>query len=86
MLEVSSRLAHVCALPQLTGLQIGGDYLTWEGQQQNIYFPDSGVTVQTHIDSDAQSRGFGDYAGYAYRPADGKTFNCYKVLGTDSEY
>ncbi|KIO32806.1 hypothetical protein M407DRAFT_18271 [Tulasnella calospora MUT 4182] len=56
----------------------GGDYLHWEGQEQDIYFPDSGVTVQTHIDGNAQSRGFGDYAGYAYRPADGKTFNCYK--------
>ncbi|KAG8925644.1 hypothetical protein FRC01_009882 [Tulasnella sp. 417] len=35
----------------------GGDYLHWEGQEQDIYFPDSGVTVQTHIDSNAQSRG-----------------------------
>ncbi|KIO23582.1 hypothetical protein M407DRAFT_26955 [Tulasnella calospora MUT 4182] len=56
----------------------GGDYLHWEGQQQNIYFPDSGTSVQTHIDSDAQSRGFTAYAGWAQRTSDGKVFNCYK--------
>lgn len=56
-----------------------GTYLHWEGQQHNIHFPDSGVTVETHIDADAQSRAFTAYAGYVYRPADGKTFNCYKV-------
>ncbi|KAG8934260.1 hypothetical protein FRC00_012325 [Tulasnella sp. 408] len=39
----------------------GGDYLRWEGQQQDIYFSDSGVTVQTHIDADAQSRDFTAY-------------------------
>lgn len=38
----------------------GGTTLLWEGSQQNIYFSDSGVSVQTHIDSDAQSRNVGD--------------------------
>ncbi|KIO23585.1 hypothetical protein M407DRAFT_26957 [Tulasnella calospora MUT 4182] len=56
----------------------GGDYLHWEEQQQNIYFPDSGTTVQTHIASDAQSRDFTAYAGWAQRTSDGKVFNCYK--------
>ncbi|KAG8900945.1 hypothetical protein FRC00_010007 [Tulasnella sp. 408] len=59
----------------------GGDYLHWEGQQQDIYFSDSGVTVQTHIDSDAQSRAFTAYAGWAQRTSDGKVFNCYKDNG-----
>ncbi|KAG8959216.1 hypothetical protein FRC00_001828 [Tulasnella sp. 408] len=58
----------------------GGDYLHWEGQQQDIYFSDSGVTVQTHIDSDAQSRAFTAYAGWAQRTSDGKVFNCYKNM------
>ncbi|KAG8959218.1 hypothetical protein FRC00_001830 [Tulasnella sp. 408] len=56
----------------------GGDYLHWEGQQQDIYFSDSGLTVQTHIDGDAQSRGFQAYAGWAQRTSDGKRYNCYK--------
>ncbi|KIO17301.1 hypothetical protein M407DRAFT_33050 [Tulasnella calospora MUT 4182] len=56
----------------------GGDYLHWEGQQQNIYFSDSGVTVQTHINSNAQSLEFTAYAGWAQRTSDGKVFNCYK--------
>lgn len=56
-----------------------GAYLHWEGQQQNIYFADSGVTVQTHIDADAQSRAFTAWAGWVQRTADGKRFECYKV-------
>ncbi|KIO22548.1 hypothetical protein M407DRAFT_27946 [Tulasnella calospora MUT 4182] len=60
---------------------LGGAYLTWEGRQQNIYFPDSGVTVQTHIDGDAQSRPFTAWAGWAQRTSDGKYFNCYKDNG-----
>ncbi|KAG9044351.1 hypothetical protein FS837_008285 [Tulasnella sp. UAMH 9824] len=59
----------------------GGDYLHWEGQQQDIYFSDSGATVRTHIDSDAQSRAFTAYAGRAQRISDGKVFNCYKDNG-----
>ncbi|KAG8959219.1 hypothetical protein FRC00_001831, partial [Tulasnella sp. 408] len=55
-----------------------GDYLHWEGQEQDIYFPGSGASVQTHIDGDAQSRGFQAYAGWAQRTSDGKVFNCYK--------
>ncbi|KIO23882.1 hypothetical protein M407DRAFT_106440 [Tulasnella calospora MUT 4182] len=57
---------------------VGGDWLTWEGQQQNIYFPDSGVTVQTHIDGGAQDRDFTTWAGWAQRTSDWKTFNCYR--------
>ncbi|KIO19643.1 hypothetical protein M407DRAFT_30714 [Tulasnella calospora MUT 4182] len=59
----------------------GGEYLLWEGQQQNIYFPDSGVSVQTHIEGDGQSRAFTAWAGWAQRTSDGKTFNCYKDNG-----
>ncbi|KAG9005196.1 hypothetical protein FRB90_010507, partial [Tulasnella sp. 427] len=55
-----------------------GDWLVWEEKQQNIYFPNSGVTVQTHIDSNAASRGYGEWAGWAQRTSDWKTFNCYK--------
>ncbi|KAG8948665.1 hypothetical protein FRC04_009431 [Tulasnella sp. 424] len=58
----------------------GGAYLTWEGQQQEIYFPDSGAIVRTHIDSDAKSRAFTAYAGWAQRVSDGRVFNCYKGL------
>lgn len=60
-----------------------GDYLIWEGSQQNLYFADSGVTVQTHIDADAQSRAFTDWAGWAQRTSDWKTYNCYKVTYYD---
>lgn len=56
------------------------NYVQWEGQQQNIYFSDSGVTVQTHIDADAQSRAFTAWAGWAQRTSDWKVFNCYKVF------
>ncbi|KAG8913650.1 hypothetical protein FRC01_004442 [Tulasnella sp. 417] len=56
----------------------GGDFLTWEGRQQNIYFPDSGVSVQTHIESDGRSRAFTAYAGWAQRTSDWKVFNCYR--------
>lgn len=56
----------------------GGDYLHWEGQEQDLYFSSSGTTVATHIDWDAQSRGFESWAGYAQRWSDGYTFNCYK--------
>ncbi|KIO16253.1 hypothetical protein M407DRAFT_34101 [Tulasnella calospora MUT 4182] len=55
-----------------------GDYIRWEGQQQDIYFRDSTVSLQTHIAGDAQSRGFQEYAGYAQRTSDGKKFTCYK--------
>ncbi|KIO16832.1 hypothetical protein M407DRAFT_33518 [Tulasnella calospora MUT 4182] len=55
-----------------------GDYIRWEGQQQDIYFRDSAVSLQTHIDGDAQSRGFQAYAGSAQRTSDGKRFTCYK--------
>lgn len=66
---------------QLTfSILLSGTYLTWEGQQQNIYFPDSGVTVQTHIDWNAKTRDFTAYAGWAQRdPPGGKVFNCYRV-------
>ncbi|KIO22365.1 hypothetical protein M407DRAFT_28085 [Tulasnella calospora MUT 4182] len=60
-----------------SGNDVGG-YLHWEGQQQNIYFPDSGVSVQTHIDSNADGRAFTAYAGWAQRTSDGKVFNCYR--------
>lgn len=57
-----------------------GDYIAWEGKQHDIYFADSGVTVQTHIDADAQSRAFTAWAGWAQRTSDWKYFNCYKVI------
>ncbi|KAG8909708.1 hypothetical protein FRC01_006778 [Tulasnella sp. 417] len=57
------------------------DYLHWEGQQQDIYFPDSAASIQTHIDGDAQGRAFQAYAGWAQRTSDGKKFNCYKDNG-----
>ncbi|KIO22761.1 hypothetical protein M407DRAFT_27714 [Tulasnella calospora MUT 4182] len=56
----------------------GGNTIKWEEKQQNIYFPDSGVTVQTHIDSDANKRAFTTWAGWAQRTSDWKTFNCYR--------
>ncbi|KAG8934262.1 hypothetical protein FRC00_012327 [Tulasnella sp. 408] len=51
------------------------------GEQHDIYFADSGVTVQTHIEADAQSRAFTDWAGWAQRASDWKYFNCYKDSG-----
>ncbi|KIO28524.1 hypothetical protein M407DRAFT_22265 [Tulasnella calospora MUT 4182] len=56
----------------------GAPPLTWEGRQQNIYFPDSGVTVQTHIDPGANNLGFTSGAGWAQRTSDKKIFNCYR--------
>ncbi|KAG9018733.1 hypothetical protein FRB90_010201 [Tulasnella sp. 427] len=58
-----------------------GDYLTWEGQQQTIHFSDSDANLQTHIDGDAQKRGFQQWAGWAQRSSDAKVFNCYKDNG-----
>ncbi|KAG8915060.1 hypothetical protein FRC00_008270 [Tulasnella sp. 408] len=58
-----------------------GDSITWEGKQHDIYFADSGVTVQTHIEADAQSRAFTDWAGWAQRTSDWKYLNCYKDNG-----
>ncbi|KIO32506.1 hypothetical protein M407DRAFT_105105 [Tulasnella calospora MUT 4182] len=56
----------------------GGTYLRWEGSEQDVHWKDSDVVVQTHIDTDAQSRDFAAWAGWAQRTSDGKTFNCYK--------
>ncbi|KAG9042994.1 hypothetical protein FS837_010158 [Tulasnella sp. UAMH 9824] len=56
----------------------GGEWLVWEGRQQNIYFADSGVTVQTYIEGDAKSRALYSYAGGVQRTSDWKWFNCYK--------
>ncbi|KAG9042992.1 hypothetical protein FS837_010156 [Tulasnella sp. UAMH 9824] len=64
----------------------GGDYLHWEGQQQDIYFSDSGVTVQTHIDADAQSRDFTAWAGWALRTSDWRAFDCFKDNGRQLFY
>ncbi|KIO32507.1 hypothetical protein M407DRAFT_18560 [Tulasnella calospora MUT 4182] len=55
-----------------------GTYLRWEGSEQDVHWKDSDVVVQTHIDTDAQSRDFAAWAGWAQRTSDGKTFNCYK--------
>ncbi|KAG9044353.1 hypothetical protein FS837_008287 [Tulasnella sp. UAMH 9824] len=60
-----------------------GDHLHWEGQQHSAYFSDSGVSVQTHIASDAQGRANGAYAGWAQRTSDRRKFNCYKDTGRD---
>ncbi|KIO28525.1 hypothetical protein M407DRAFT_22266 [Tulasnella calospora MUT 4182] len=59
----------------------GGSVLKWDGVQQNIYFPDSGVTVQTHIDPGANYRAFTSGAGWVQRTSDGKIFNCYRDNG-----
>ncbi|KAG8940017.1 hypothetical protein FRC00_013333, partial [Tulasnella sp. 408] len=56
----------------------GGSFLKWEGVQQNIYFPDSGVTVQTYIEAGANNRAFTSYAGGVLRTSDWKWFNCYR--------
>lgn len=56
----------------------GGDYLHWEGQEQDIYFGASGTTVATNINWNAQDGGFQSYAGSAHRWTDGYNFNCYK--------
>ncbi|KAG8944211.1 hypothetical protein FRC00_010693, partial [Tulasnella sp. 408] len=56
----------------------GGTWLTWEGRQHDIYFPGSGVTVQTHIDADASSRDFMAWAGWVQRTSDWRVFQCYK--------
>ncbi|KIO20968.1 hypothetical protein M407DRAFT_29410 [Tulasnella calospora MUT 4182] len=63
----------------------GGTWLTWEGQQHNIHFADSGVTVQTHIDSDASSRDFMAWAGWIQRTSDWRVFNCYKNTNWPSQ-
>ncbi|KIO22760.1 hypothetical protein M407DRAFT_27713 [Tulasnella calospora MUT 4182] len=59
----------------------GGEWLTWPGTQQNLYFADSGVTVQTHIDGDAPSKALYTGTGWAQRTSDGKVFNCFKDNG-----
>ncbi|KIO22370.1 hypothetical protein M407DRAFT_28088 [Tulasnella calospora MUT 4182] len=69
------------SLANLSSLNSVGDYLHWEGQQQNIYFSDSAASLQTHINGDAQSLGFQAYAGSAQRTSDGKKFTCYKDNG-----
>ncbi|KAG9041123.1 hypothetical protein FS837_012714 [Tulasnella sp. UAMH 9824] len=55
----------------------GGSHLDWT-QQQSIYFSDSGISVQTNLESWAWSAGTGNWAGTARRSSDGKTFNCYR--------
>ncbi|KAG9015074.1 hypothetical protein FRB90_004917 [Tulasnella sp. 427] len=54
-----------------------GGYLHWEGKEQDIFFPTTGATVQTHIDPNAQARDFGAYAGFADQLR-WKKFSCYK--------
>ncbi|KAG8934261.1 hypothetical protein FRC00_012326 [Tulasnella sp. 408] len=59
----------------------GGSWLTWEGQQHSIYFPDSGTTVKTYINSGAAGLSTGQWAGTVQRTSDWKTFQCYKDNG-----
>ncbi|KIO22759.1 hypothetical protein M407DRAFT_27712 [Tulasnella calospora MUT 4182] len=56
----------------------GGQWLHWEGQQHNIYFPASGVTIQTNIQAGARDRVHGAWAGSLQRTSDGRTFQCYR--------
>ncbi|KAG9042993.1 hypothetical protein FS837_010157 [Tulasnella sp. UAMH 9824] len=58
-----------------------GDWLTWEGQNHSIYFPGSGVTVNTNINSGAGGLSTGQAAGTVQRTSDWKTFQCYKDNG-----
>ncbi|KAG8934470.1 hypothetical protein FRC01_002538 [Tulasnella sp. 417] len=55
-----------------------GRRLTWEGTEQSIHFKDSGITIQTHIDADALSRGLYAWGGWIQRTSDWRTFDCYK--------
>ncbi|KAG8915157.1 hypothetical protein FRC00_007200 [Tulasnella sp. 408] len=55
----------------------GGSYLDWT-QPQSIYFSDSGVSVNTDLESWAWSASTGSYAGWATRTSDWKTFTCYR--------
>ncbi|KAG8987659.1 hypothetical protein FRB90_003224 [Tulasnella sp. 427] len=56
-----------------------GDYLQWEEKQQNIYYPGSGFTLQTHLERIAKYYPPWTYSGTVQRVPDGKTFNCYKL-------
>ncbi|KIO15737.1 hypothetical protein M407DRAFT_34675 [Tulasnella calospora MUT 4182] len=55
----------------------GGTHLDWT-QPQSIHFPDSGINVNTNLESWAWSASVGSYAGTATRTSDGKVFTCYR--------
>ncbi|KAG9044350.1 hypothetical protein FS837_008284 [Tulasnella sp. UAMH 9824] len=79
---LAKRAGEIAWYANIDNTQSGNDAcLHWEGQQQNIYFSDSGVTVQTHIEGSTHSRPVGAYAGWAQRTSDSRVFYCYKDNG-----
>lgn len=79
-LDASKRYANPDAISNeyRNWAKAGGDYLHWEGQTQNIWFPDSSTNVAVYINNGADGVGFQQYAGNAVRSSDNYNFSCYK--------
>ncbi|KAG9015072.1 hypothetical protein FRB90_004915 [Tulasnella sp. 427] len=56
-----------------------GGYLHWEEKEQDLFFPTTGFTIQTHIAGNAQALDFGAYAGFADQTSNWKRFSCYTL-------